>query len=148
MSIQQDIEAHYKEAFKANERDIVSALRMLKSVIKNREIELGRELTEAETVEVIGRELKHRREAARQYTAGGRPELAAREESEATLYQHYLPAQLSAGELERLVSQTVGALGSAGPRDVGKVMAALMPKVKGRADGAAVQTLVRRALGG
>ncbi len=148
MNIQQSIEAAYKQAFKASDRVTVSALRMLKSAIKNREIEVGHELTDPETVEVIGREAKRRRDAAGQYQAGNRPDLAAKETAEAALFAHYLPAQLSSQEVAQLVSEAVAATSAAAPADLGKVMGVLMPKIKGRADGAVVQAAVRKALGG
>jgi len=147
MSIQSTIEADYKKVFKANDRSVVSALRMLKSAIKNREIEIGREMTDEETVEIIARELKRRNDASTQYTKAGRNDLAAHEQDDVTVYRRYLPAPLSDGELTALITETVTSLGAKDPSSIGKVMGAVMPKVKGRADGNAVQAIVRRVLG-
>jgi uncharacterized protein YqeY len=147
MSLQQTIERDYKQAFKANDRVVVSALRMLKSAIKNREIEVGRELTDEETIEVVSRETKRRREAAMQYQAGGRADLVAHEQADISIYGRYLPAQLSEAELLTIITETMAAVGASRPSDLGKLMGAVMAKVKGRADGAAVQAAVRRALG-
>lgn len=147
MSVQQTIEADYKKAFKSSDKDAVSALRMLKSAIKNREIDLGRELTDDETVEIVSRETKRRNEAVAQYEAAGRPELAAHEKGDAAAYAKYLPAQLTEDELTAIVKETVTATGATGVQQLGKVMGAVMAKVKGRADGTAVQTVVKRVLG-
>ncbi len=147
MSLQQTIESDYKKAFKANDRATVSALRMLKSSIKNREIDIGRELTDEETVEVVAKEVKRRRDALRQYQAGNRADLAAKEQYDVTVYRRYLPEPLSADALRTIVNETVKALGAGSPKDTGKVMGAVMAKVKGRADGTAVQALVRQTLG-
>ncbi len=146
MSVQQTIEADYKKAFKSSEKGVVSALRMLKSVIKNREIEVGRELTDEETVEIAARETKRRNEAAAQYQAAGRPELAAHEQADAAVYAKYLPAQLTEDELTAIVNETVKALGVTDIQQLGKVMGAVMAKVKGRADGTAVQAVAKRVL--
>ncbi|MBI4426804.1 MAG: GatB/YqeY domain-containing protein [Candidatus Kerfeldbacteria bacterium] len=147
MSLQQTIERDYKQAFKANDRAVVSALRMLKSAIKNREIDVGRELTDEETVEVVSRETKRRREAVTQYQAGGRADLAAHEQTDINVYGRYRPAQLSETELLAIIKETVAAVGATSPSDLGKLMGAVMAKVKGRADGTAVRAAVRRALG-
>ncbi|MBI4090260.1 MAG: GatB/YqeY domain-containing protein [Candidatus Kerfeldbacteria bacterium] len=147
MSLQTTIEADYKQAFKASQRPTISALRMLKSAIKNREIEVGRELTDEETMAVVTREVKRRREAAAQYQAGGRADLAAHEESDIGVYSRYLPAQLTDAELEALVTAAVAETSARGASDFGSVMGTVMAKVKGRVDGAKVQAAVRRALG-
>ncbi|MBI4092965.1 MAG: GatB/YqeY domain-containing protein [Candidatus Kerfeldbacteria bacterium] len=147
MSLQSRIENDYKQAFRANDRPAVSAWRMLKSSIKNREIEVGRELTDEETIEVITREVKKRREASEQFGRGGRPDLATKEQADVALYQKYLPEQLTEQELQGIVRQAITDVGATGPSDIGKVMAAVMAKVKGRADGSAVQVMVKKTLG-
>jgi hypothetical protein len=147
MSVQQTIEADYKTAFKSSDKNVVSALRMLKSAIKNREIDLVRELTDDETIEIISREMKRRHEAIAQYQAAGRPELAAHEQADATVYAKYLPAPLTEDELAAIVGETVKALGATSVQQLGKVMGAVMAKVKGRADGTAVQAVAKRVLG-
>lgn len=146
MSVQQTIENDYKAAFKASRKEVVSALRMLKSSIKNREIEVGRELTDSETVDIVSREVKRRNDAAAQYQKAGRPELVAHEQSDVAAYLKYLPVQLTAEELAAIVKETVSALGVKDPSQAGKVIGAVMAKVRGRADGAAVQALVQQTL--
>lgn len=148
MSLQERIEADYKRAFKGNDRAIVSALRMLKSSLKNQEIEIGRELTDAEVQDAIAREVKHRRDALDQYQRAGRPELAAHEQDDITAYLPYLPEQLTEAQLLAIVDETLAGIGSVDPQQIGKVIGAVMAKVKGRADGSVVQALVRKRLGG
>lgn len=148
MSLQQTIETDYKKAFKENDRVVVSALRMLKSALKNREIEFGRDLTDAEVVEVTSRQVKQRRDAAGQYKDGGRLELVQHELDDVAVYSRYLPEQLTDAELKSVVDETVSGMGNASPQDVGKVMAAVMQQVKGRADGAVVKRIVQERLSG
>lgn len=113
------------------------------SELRNREIELGREATDADVVDIVGRALKRRREAAEQIRAAGRPEMADREEAEAVLLAAYLPAQLTEEEVRAFVRAAV----AAGAGSVGAVMAAVMPKVKGRFDGRETNRIVREELG-
>jgi uncharacterized protein YqeY len=96
---------------------------------------------------IIGREAKKRRESIETYTANDRPELAAAEQAELDVLSTYLPAQMDEEEIRAVVTQTVAEVGAEGPGDLGKVMGALMPKVKGKADGKQVNTIVRETLG-
>ena len=113
------------------------------SEVKNRAIELRRDVTDAEVLDVIGRAIKRRREAAEQIRAAGREELAAKEEQEAQLLQTYLPAQLSEAEVREYVRAAV----ASGATTVGAVMSAVMPRVKGRFDGKETNRIVREELG-
>jgi uncharacterized protein len=113
------------------------------SEVRNREIELGRPATDADVLEVVGRAMKRRREAAEQIRAAGRPEMADREEAEAVLLAAYMPAQLTEGEVRAFVRDAV----AAGASNVGAVMAVVMPKVKGRFDGRETNRIVREELG-
>jgi uncharacterized protein len=139
--------AQIKEALKAGDRTRLATLRLLAAAVKNREVELRHELTEAELVEVAGREVKRRKEAAEAYQRGGRPELAEKERAEQAVLEAYLPEQLSDQELERAVDEAIAATGASGPNDVGKVTGHVMAQHKGRADGSAVNRLVRERLG-
>lgn len=112
------------------------------SELRNREIELGREAADGDVIEVIGRSVKRRREAAEQIRAGGREELAAREEQEAELLGAYLPQQLTEAEVRALVRQAM----TAGAMSVGPVMAQVMPQLKGRFDGREANRIVREEL--
>ena len=113
------------------------------SELKNREIELGREATDADVVEVIGRAIKRRKEAVEQFRAAARNDLADKEEQEAVMLTGYMPAQLSESEVRGFVREAV----AAGASNVGAVMAAVMPRVKGRFDGKETNRIVREELG-
>jgi uncharacterized protein YqeY len=137
-----------RDAMRARDQRRTSTLRMAMAAAHNRRIELGRALTDEDVVEVLGKQVKQRRESIEQFRAGGREEMAANEEAEAQILGEFLPEQLSEDELAVMVDQAVAETGAAGPGDIGKVMGWLMPRTKGRADGKAVSELVRRRLGG
>lgn len=146
MSLQTDIESAMRAAMKAREAVRVSTLRLAMAAAHNRQIELGHELTDAEVVEVLDRQVKQRRESIELYRKGGRPELADAEEAELAVLREFLPEPLTDAELERLARDAVAATDAKGPTDMGRVMGALVPQTKGRADGKAVSDLVRRLL--
>jgi uncharacterized protein len=148
MTLQTRIESAMRDAMRARDQRRTSTLRMAMAAAHNRRIELGRDLTDEDVVEVLGKQVKQRRESIEQFRAGGREEMAANEEAEALILAEFLPEQLSEDELAAIVDQAVGETGAAGPGDMGKVMGWLMPRTKGRADGKAVSELVRRRLGG
>jgi uncharacterized protein YqeY len=135
-----------RAAMKAGDAKRVSTLRMAMAAAHNRQIELGRELTDGEVVEVLDRQVKQRRESIELFRNGGRPELADAEEAEILILREFLPEPLSADELERLARDAVASTGASGPADMGRVMGALVPQTKGRADGKEVSDLVRRLL--
>lgn len=140
------IDNDLKDAARAKDKLRLSTLRMLKSAVGYREIETGKPLEDGEVVVVIGTLIKQRRDAAAQYTGGGRPELAASENAEIGILEAYLPKQLADDELLGLVREAVEASGAKGPREMGAVMKALMPKVQGRAEGKRVSDAVKAAL--
>jgi uncharacterized protein YqeY len=148
MTLQTRIESAMRDAMRARDQRRTSTLRMAMAAAKNRQIELGRELTDEDMIEVLGKQAKQRRESIEQFRAGGREEMAANEEAEAAILAEFLPEQLSEAELEQMVDEAVAAAGASGPGDMGRVMGALMPRTKGRADGKLVSDLVRRRLGG
>ena len=128
-------------------------LRMAIAAAYNTQKAARRELTDDEVLSVLSREVKTRRESIDAYTAAGRTEAAAKEQSEIDIISVYLPAQLSADEIAQLVKETVDEVGASSPRDMGKVMASLVPKTRGRADGkqlsaAVAQELAARDLAG
>ena len=129
-------------AMKAGERERVGALRLVLS-----ELQKAAKEGDDDEVAVLRRERKRRLDAAEQFRDGGRGELAAKEESEAELIAAYLPAELSDDELAALVAEKVEQTGAESPKDMGKVMGAVMPAVGGRADGKRVSALVREKLG-
>lgn len=136
-----------RDAMRARDQRRTSTLRMAMAAAHNREIEVGRPLTDDEVTEVLSRQVKQRRESVEQFRSGGREEMAVNEEAEAEILAEFLPEQLSAAELEALVAQAVADTGAASSSDMGRVMGAVMPHVKGRADGKAVSEAVRRRLG-
>ncbi len=146
MSLQTDIESAMRAAMKAGDAVRVSTLRLAMAAAHNRQIELGHELTDAEVIEVLDRQVKQRRESIELYRQGGRPELADAEEAELAILREFLPEPLTDAELERLARDAVAATGASGPGDMGRVMGVLVPQTKGRADGKAVSDLVRRLL--
>ena len=147
MTIVERLQADQTSALKAGEKERLSALRLLSSELKNRRIELGRDLTDEDAIEVLMKALKQRRESEEQYVKGGRPELAAREAAEAEVIRGYLPAQISDEELNAMIDATIAEAGASTMKDMGAVMGRLMPKLKGRADGAVVSARVKERLG-
>jgi uncharacterized protein YqeY len=114
--------------------------------MKYREIETGKALEDADVIQVVGTLIKQRRESAAQYTAGGRPELAQNENEEIAILEAFLPRQLTDDELSSLVQEAVAASEAKGPKEMGGVMKALMPKVAGKAEGKRVSDAVKAAL--
>ncbi len=127
-----------------------SVLRFLLAEVKNREISLRLEkktVDEEEIIKVLNHQVKQRKESIAEYTRAGRLELAAKEEEELKILQTYLPSPLSEEELESMVAQSIQQTGAISVKDFGRVMADLMPKVKGRADGSHLSSLVKERLG-
>jgi hypothetical protein len=141
------IQADQKTALKARERERVSALRLLSSELTNKRIELGRDLTDEDAIEVLTRALKQRRESEEQFVKGGRPELAAKEAAEAAVIRGYLPEPVAEDELNRMIDAAIAETGATSMRDMGAVMGRLMPELKGRAEGAVVSARVKERLG-
>jgi uncharacterized protein YqeY len=138
-------------ALKARDDIRKSTLRMALTAVTKAEVagKEARELSDAEVLDVLTSEAKKRRESVTAYREAGREELADKEQAEADILAEYLPEQLTAEEIAALVTETIAATGAAelGPRGIGKVMGALQPNVKGKADGGAVSAEVKRQLG-
>ncbi len=147
MSLVTTIEGDILAAMKAGESDKLSVLRMAKTALKNKQIELGHELTDDEATAVLTKELKQRRDAEGEFRAGNRAELADKEAAEATILAGYLPEQMGEDEVAKLVDEAIAAIGASSAADMGKVMGALMPKTRGKADGSLVSRLVKERLG-
>jgi hypothetical protein len=146
MAIIDHIDQDLKEALKGGNKQKVTVLRGLKSDIKYRQIELKEELTDEQVTEVLASSAKKRRESIEQYAAAGRQDLVDKEKFELDVIQEYLPEQLSEDELRTLVTGAIAESGAASPKDMGKVMKILMPKIKGKADGKLVNKLVSEIL--
>lgn len=146
--LKQRLSHEMKESLKAGEKVRLSALRLLSAAVKNREVELRREVSDDEFLEVVAREVKRRNEAAEAFEKGNRQDLVDREREEQAILEVYLPAGLSDPEVEALVDEAISATGASEPGELGKVMAHVMAKAKGRVDGGKVNALVRSRLGG
>lgn len=146
MSLRDRLEGGLREAMKSGDRVAVSTLRLSLSELKNAQIEKRRPLDDGEVVQVLRSGVKKRNEAAELFRKGSREDLARKEEAEILVLERFLPAALSPEELERLVEEAVAETGAASPRDLGAVMKTVLPKVAGRADGAAVSRVVKRRL--
>jgi len=135
-------------ALKSGDKLRASTLRLLLSAAQNAAIAKGRGavLAEEELAEVLQKQAKQREESVEAYEKGGRSDLAEKEKQELEIVRAYLPEQLSEEEIRRLAREVVKEVGAKGPQDMGKVMGALMPKVRGRARGSAVSGVVKRLL--
>jgi uncharacterized protein YqeY len=146
LSITERIQADATAAAKAKDRERLSTLRLLLDALNKEAKEARGTLDEQREFAVLKRERKRRAEAAEAYRKGGREELATSEEAEATVIEEYLPAEISDDELESLVADALSETGAASQKEMGKVMAAVMSKAGGRADGRRVSDLVRSKL--
>ena len=146
MELKAQLNEDLKSALRSGDKLRTSVIRLLTALIKNREVEKRGPLTDAEAIQAVSASCKQRQEAIEQYRQGGRQDLVDKETAELAILQMYLPAALSPDELQTLVREAIRDAQASSPRDMGKVMALLMPKVTGRADGKAVSTLVREML--
>ncbi len=146
MSLSERLEKDYVIAFKAKKTDEVAVLRMLKAAVKNKQVELRRELTDNEILDVVAKQVKQRQESIDQFRAAGRVDLAEIEERELLILRTYLPTALSSTELEEAVTLTIQTLGASGMKDMGKVMNAILGEHAGRVDGKELSALVRAKL--
>jgi uncharacterized protein YqeY len=140
------LEEEVKQAMLARDAARRDALRLIVSSLKSAEKELQRPLSDDEELQVLQRERKRRQEAAEAFRAGGRDEQAAAEERELEVLEEFMPAQLSEEELEEIIDDAIAEVGATSIRDLGRVMADVMPQVSGRADGSVVSQLVREKL--
>lgn len=146
MAFKSKVDQEMIKAAKATDKIRLSALRMLKNGLHNREIDLKRELNEAEFIQLLSGMVKQRRDSIEQFEKGGRTDLVEREEAELKVIREFMPAQMTDAELDEAIADTIREIGAAGVRDMGKVMKALMPKVAGKTDGKAVGEKVKMIL--
>ncbi len=144
--LKEKIQKDFIVAFKAREETISSVLKMLQAAVKNAEIEKKGQLDDEQIIQVIFSEAKKRKDAIEAYEKGGRLELAEKEKKELEVLSAYLPEQMTEDEIRRLAEEAVKQSGASGPREIGKVMAILTPKTKGRADGALASKVVKELL--
>jgi uncharacterized protein YqeY len=149
MSLADTVNTDIASAMKAREAVRLSALRMLKAAIMNKGVEKGRDLEDAEVLQVVASLVKQRRDSIEQFTQAGRTDLVDKETAEIAVLEHYLPPAATAEEIEAAVAAAIAETGAASPKDMGKVMKAVMPKLAGKsADGKSVNEAVRRKLAG
>lgn len=146
MTVLERLDADMKEALKARDQVRLRTIRMLRSALKNAEIDKRAPLGEDEVLQVLSRELKLREESLAEFRRAGREEQAAELEQEIRVVRSYLPEPLSEEQVRQLAREAIAAVGAAGSQDMGRVMGALMPRVRGRADGGVVSRIVREEL--
>jgi uncharacterized protein YqeY len=146
MALKDQLDADLKSAMREKDALRLSVVRMLKSAVKYREIEVMKPLDDAGVQGVIASEIKRRRDSVEQYKAGNRKDLADKEEAEIVILQAYQPKQMSAAEVEAKVDEVIARVAAQGPKDMGAVMKALLPEVQGKAEGKAVSDLVKQRL--
>ncbi|PRO65099.1 GatB/YqeY domain-containing protein [Alkalicoccus urumqiensis] len=135
-----------KQAMKQKEKQRLQVIRSVKNAIQNEQINAGHELSDEEALTVLNREMKQRRESLQEFDKAGRQDLVDKTQAEIDVLKDYLPEQLSEEELQQIVNETIAETGASGKSDMGRVMGAVMPKVKGRADGSDVRRLVQQSL--
>jgi uncharacterized protein YqeY len=146
--LRDQVNADLTAAMKAKDAGRLSALRMLKAAIMNKGVEKGRDLEDAEVLQVVSSLVKQRRDSIEQFTKAGRTDLVEKETGEIAVLEHYLPPAATAVEIEAAVKAAIAETGAASPKDMGKVMKAVMPRLAGKnADGKTVNEIVRRTLG-
>ena len=145
--LKQKITDDMKAAMRAGDKDRLGVIRMAMAAIKQREVDERIELSDADTLAVIEKMVKQRRESITQYEKGNRPELAAIEAAEIGILTDYLPEPLSAAEIDAIIDKAIADTGASSMRDMGKVMAAVKDAAQGRADMAAVSATIKGRLG-
>lgn len=146
MNLSEQIASDLKDAMKARDKVKLNTVRMIKSALMNEKIKVGHELSSDEELTVLNREKKQREESIAEFTHANRNDLADETKQELKIVESYLPKQLSAEELKEIVADTIKEVGATGKSDFGKVMKAIMPKIKGKADGKAASATVRNQL--
>ncbi|WP_409341334.1 GatB/YqeY domain-containing protein [Paenibacillus sp. MBLB4367] len=146
MSLNERLNEDMKQAMKSQDKFRLSVIRMVRSAIKNIEIDQRKTLDDSEVLDILSREIKQRRDSLLDFEKAGRDDLATTVKAEIDVIAVYLPQQLTEEEVKEIVQQTISEVGASSKADMGKVMSALMPKVKGRADGKLVNQVVQQSL--
>ncbi|MCD2255810.1 GatB/YqeY domain-containing protein [Agrilactobacillus fermenti] len=146
MSLLQQLNEDMKTAMKAKDKDRLAVIRMLKTAVTNEQIKLGQDLSEADELAVLSRELKQRKESLADFQKANRDDLIEHVNHEIEVVEGYMPKQLTEAEIKDLVDQTIQKVHATSTKDFGKVMGALMPQVKGKADGGQVNEIVKTTL--
>lgn len=146
MSLEEKILEEMKQAMKANDKVRLSAIRMIRSSLKNKEIELRRKLEDEDVFKVIQGMVRKGEESVEQFQAGGRNDLVEKEKAEIEVLKSFLPQPISQEEIVRIIDETIQETQSSSMKDLGKVMKAVMPKLGGKADGKVINQLVKERL--
>lgn len=146
MSLLSRLNDDMKTAMKAKDKESLQVIRMIKSSIQNEQIKESHDLTEEEELTVLSREMKQRRDSLHEFEEAGRDDLAEKVKSEIVIVEKYMPEQLSDEEIRQLVQEAITQTGASSMKEFGKVMGAIMPKVKGKADGNQVNAIVKELL--
>ena len=149
MSLLTDVNTRITQAMKAHDSLTLSAMRMLKTALTNREVERGHPLDETESLQVVAGLVKQRKESIDQFGKGGRQDLVDKETAELAILETYMPPALAVDDLERIVAEVVAETGATSPKDMGKVMKGVMARLAGATvDGRTVNELVKKRLSG
>lgn len=146
MSVMERLNQDMKQAMKDKAVLKLSVIRMVKAAIQNEEITKGKALSDDDVLTILTRELKQRRDSLQEFEKAGRNDLSSKTKEEIDILTTYLPAQLSADEIRVLVREAIAQVGATSKKEMGKVMGVVIPKVKGKADGTTVQTIVNEEL--
>ncbi|MGM0173247.1 GatB/YqeY domain-containing protein [Enterococcus sp. DIV0800] len=146
MSLLTTLNEDMKQAMRAKDKESLQVIRMLKASIQNEQIKKGQDLNEEEELTVLSREMKQRRDSLTEFEKADRTDLADKVKKEIVIVENYLPAQLSEEEIRTIVQEAITKTGATSPKEFGKVMGAVMPKVKGKADGNQVNAVVKELL--
>ena len=147
MALKDRLTEDMKTAMRAADKERLGTVRLALAAIKQREVDERISLDDGQVLAVLEKMIKQRREAITQFQSGGRADLVTKETAEIAVLQQYLPAQMSAAEIDALIQEAIAATGAASIKDMGKVMAAVKPKAQGRADMGAVSARIRQKLG-
>jgi uncharacterized protein YqeY len=146
MNLSERLNDDMKQAMKNQDKFKLTTIRMIRASVKNAEIDLKRPLEDSEVLDILSREIKQRKDSLQEFNKAGRDDLAKDVAAEIDIIGVYLPEQLTEEEIKSIVLQTIQETGASSKAEMGKVMSALMPKVKGRADGKLVNTIVQQSL--
>lgn len=146
MNLSERLTDDMKQAMKSQDKFKLTTIRMMRASVKNLEIDLKRPLDDNEVLDILSREVKIRKDSLQEFKNAGRDDLASGLVAEIEIISQYLPEQLTEEEIQEIVRQTIQELGASSKADMGKVMSALMPKTKGRADGKLVNKAVQQFL--
>jgi uncharacterized protein len=147
MTLLEKLNQDMKQAMKNKDKETLSVIRMVKASLQNESIKLGKDvLSEDEELTILSREVKQRKDSLQEFKSAEREDLVQKTETELHILEKYMPKQLTNEELEAIVQSTIEEVNATSKKDIGKVMSAIMPKVKGRADGSQINKLVQKQL--